>query len=93
MGCDSPVEEKGMAYRLLLHSAVAAVAASALLAGCAGYYRVTDPGSGRQYYTTKVEKSNAGAVSFKDNKGSQVTLQSSEVSEISKSEYEAATKQ
>jgi len=60
------------------------------LAGCFGsYYAVRDPSSGAQYYTTDVDKAGiTGAVKFKDTKsGSQLTLQSSEVKEISKDEY------
>jgi hypothetical protein len=66
-----------------------AVVASALLAGCATYYRVTDPASGRQYYTDNIERGRDGSVIFKDGKTkSDVTLQNSEVSEISKDDYE-----
>lgn len=59
--------------------------------GCSSYYRVTDPASGKAYYTTKVgEAGKAGAVKIKDAKtGSTVTLQSSEVKEISSDEYKA----
>ena len=62
-----------------------------MTAGCTDYYRVTDPASGKAYYATKVgEAGKAGAVRIKDEKtGSMVTLQSSEVKEISKQEYEA----
>ena len=62
-----------------------------LLAGCTDHYRVTDPQSGRSYYTTKVDTAGrAGAVKIKDEKtGSTVTLQSSEVKKISEEEYEA----
>lgn len=65
-----------------------------MIAGCTNYYRVTDPSSGKSYYTTKVgEAGKAGAVKIKDGKtGSTVTLQSSEVKEISSEEYEAAIK-
>jgi hypothetical protein len=64
--------------------------ASVLLAGCATYYRVTDPASGRQYYTHEIEKSrDGGGVTFKDDRTkSAVTLQNSEIAEISKSDYE-----
>ena len=57
-----------------------------LLAGCGGnYYKVNDPAGDRLYYTTEIEKSRAGAITFKDKKsGSKVTLQSSEVKDISK---------
>jgi hypothetical protein len=65
-----------------------------MIAGCTNYYRVTDPSSGKSYYTTKVgEAGRAGAVKIKDEKtGSMVTLQSSEVKEISSEEYQAAIK-
>jgi hypothetical protein len=60
-----------------------------LLAGCGGYYAVRDPASSTQYYTTDVDKAgSAGAIKFKDAKtGSEITLQSSEVKEISKDDY------
>ena len=63
-----------------------------LVAGCSdNHYRVTDPTSGNTYYTTKVsDTGKGGAVKIKDAKtGSTVTLQSSEVKEISEGEYEA----
>jgi hypothetical protein len=55
---------------------------------------VTDPSSGKTYYTTKIDNAGrAGAVKIKDEKtGSTVTLQSSEVKEISAEEYEAGLK-
>ena len=65
-----------------------------LLAGCGGnYYRVNDPGGDRHYYTSEIEQTRTGAITFKDEKsGSVVTLQSSEVKEISKDEFKAAVK-
>ena len=63
-----------------------------LVAGCSdNHYRVTDPASGKAYYTTKVsDTGKSGAVKIKDAKtGSTVTLQSSEVKKISEGEYEA----
>ena len=65
-----------------------------LLAGCGGnYYKVNDPAGERQYYTTDIDKTKAGAITFKDEKsGSVVTLQSSEVKEISEDEFNAAVK-
>ena len=65
-----------------------------IAAGCTTYYyRVTDPASGKEYYTTNVkDKGRSGAVKITDDKsGSSVTLQSSEVREISEDEYKAAT--
>jgi hypothetical protein len=59
--------------------------------GCASYYQVTDPGSDKVYYTTKVKKKD-GRVEFKDAAtGSEITLQSSEVLKIKKEEYKAKT--
>lgn len=65
-----------------------------LVAGCGtDYYRVSDPAGDRQYYTTDIDKTKAGAITFKDAKsGSTVTLQSSEVKEISKDEFKSAVK-
>ena len=62
-----------------------------VLAGCGGYWMVTDPSSKNVYYTEKVKDSKAGMVKFIDSKtGSEVTLQSSEIKEITKDEYKAA---
>jgi hypothetical protein len=73
--------------------AVRVTALTALLAivlataGCTTYYRVTDPGSGKMFYTDEVKRSGS-AVMFKDAKsGSEVTLQASEVKEISQDEF------
>ena len=65
-----------------------------LLAGCGGnYYRVNDPAGDRQYYTSDIDQTKTGSITFKDEKsGSVVTLQSSEVKEISKDEFKAAVK-
>jgi len=75
------------------HITVLTICALALIsAGCSSpHYRVTDPASGKDYYTTKVQDAGkAGAVKIKDDRtGSTVTLQSSEVKEISSDEYDA----
>lgn len=65
-----------------------------LLGGCGGdYYRVNDTAGERLYYTTKIDQTKAGAITFKDAKaGSKVTLQSSEVKEISREEFETGIK-
>ena len=62
-----------------------------LVASCTNYYyRVTDPTTGKAYYTTKVDTGKGGAVKIKDEKtGSMVTLQSHDVKEISEDEYRA----
>jgi hypothetical protein len=60
-------------------------------AGCTTYYRVTDPGSGKMFYTTDIKRSGS-AVMFKDDKsGSEVTLQASEIKEISSEDYQKNT--
>ena len=61
------------------------------MAGCTTYYRVSDPASGKTYYTTKVKDAGGtGAVKFEDEKsGGTITLQSSEVKEISHDEFQA----
>lgn len=60
--------------------------------GCTSYYKVTDPESGKSFYSTKVDKGEkAGFVRLTDAKtNAVVTLQSSEVLEISKADYEKA---
>ncbi len=64
-----------------------------LLTGCGGYYRVNDPAGDRHYYTTDIDQTKTGAITFKDEKGgSVVTLQSSEIKEISEDEFKAAVK-
>ena len=69
------------------------IAVAVLVAGCASYYKVTDPSSGRTFYTEKVERDKGQTtIMFKDAKtGAEVTLPSSEVLEISSGEYEKAT--
>ncbi len=69
-------------------------AIAGLLAGCGGgYYRVNDPAGTKQYYTTDIDQTKSGAITFKDQKtGSVVTLQSSEVKEISEEEFTTAVK-
>jgi glycyl-tRNA synthetase (class II) len=64
-----------------------------LVGGCTTYYKVSDPAGNRFYYTTDVDKNKTGAITIRDDKtGANVTLQSSEVLEISREEYEAAIK-
>ena len=59
-------------------------------AGCTSYYRVTDPTTGRNYYTTRLDEQRDGSVQFKDARtGNEVTVQNSEVKKITKEEYES----
>jgi hypothetical protein len=74
---------------------LAAIALAAIplgLAACSGtYYMVKDAESGSGYYTTKLNHS-GDAITFKDGKTrSTVTLQNSEVTEITKDQYGAST--
>lgn len=63
------------------------------LAGCTTYYRVSDQATGRVYYTTEYDRTDSGAILFEDAKTrSKVTLQSSEISEVSRSDFEAGRK-
>jgi hypothetical protein len=64
------------------------VLSGALASACATYYKVTDPQSGRVYYTESVDRERGGAASFTDAaSGSKVTIQNSEVKEVTKDEY------
>ncbi len=61
-----------------------------VVVGCASYYKVTDPQSGKEFYTQEIDNIKGGAVKMKDARtGSIVTLQNSEVKEISSDEYKA----
>ncbi len=70
------------------------IAAVALvLAGCATHHQVTDPSSGRVYYTNDLDTMKNGAVRFTDGKtGSTVTMQNSEVKKVSEKTYKAETR-
>lgn len=60
------------------------------IVGCASYYKVTDPQSGNIYYTQDIQGLSGGAVKLKDAKSnSTVTLQNSQVKEITEKEYKA----
>lgn len=69
--------------------AVALALAASSAAGCTSYYAVRDPATGNRYYTTDVDRAgHGGAVRFRDAAtDSYVTIPSSEVREISRSEF------
>ena len=55
------------------------------------YYIVNDPFTGKTYYTRDIDRFNSGNVSFKDDKtGKTVSIQNSEVQEVTDSEYQKA---
>jgi len=59
-------------------------------AGCTTYYRVSDQATGRVYYTTDYDRTDSGAVIFEDAKtGHKITLQSSDINEVSRTDFEA----
>lgn len=75
--------------RLSTIRVMVSVLALGMLAGCASYYRVTNPAGGQVYYTQQVNKLGQGAVKFKDARtGSEITIQNSEVSPITETEYQ-----
>ncbi len=67
-----------------------ACAVAVALCGCASYYKITDPGSGRAYYTDHIDNKGNGVIRFKDeNTKQQVTLNASEVMEITEDQFKA----
>jgi hypothetical protein len=79
-----------MNARFLITTLASATVLLGLGACGSTYYLVKDPHTGREYYTTAVERSNGG-IRFKDGKTqSTVMLQNSEIIEISKDQYRAS---
>ena len=65
-------------------------AAMLMATGCTTYYKVTDPTTGRVYYTTKMTHKSSGAATLVDARtGNKVSLQNSEVEKVKKAEYES----
>ena len=63
-------------------------------AGCTTYYRVTDQSTRRAYFTTGIDRTDSGAVRFYDEKSrASVTLQSSEIVEISKEDFNSGIRE
>lgn len=72
---------------------LAVLLGASMTLGACKHYRVTDLSSGSTYYTKKVHHKDGGAVSFRDVRtDTKVTVQSSEVDRITKSEFKQATK-
>jgi len=68
---------------------IALLAGLLLATGCTTYYKVTDPTTGKIYYTTELDHKNSGAATLKDARtGNKVSLQNSEIDKVSKEEYE-----
>lgn len=62
---------------------------------CSSHYKVTDPNSGKIYYTKDVDRERqGGAIHFKDAATkAEVTLQSSQVEKVSKEEFKKGSGQ
>jgi hypothetical protein len=59
--------------------------------GCTTYYKIHDPNTGSTYYSTEIDTEKGGAVTLKDGRtNAQVTIQNSEVMEITVDQYDAA---
>ena len=62
--------------------------------GCTSYYRITDQATRRTYFATGYDRTSSGAVQFYDEKSrADVTLQSSEIVEISRDDFDSGLKQ
>jgi len=71
---------------------VIVVAGAMTMGGCTNYWKVTDPASGRTYYTTKLKKAkHSGAIEFEDQAtGKLIILSASEREKITKADYRFA---
>jgi hypothetical protein len=64
-----------------------------LMSGCTNYYQITDVSSKRTYYTTDYDRTDSGAIQFEDARTrSNVTIQSSEIREVTRQQFEAETR-
>jgi hypothetical protein len=62
--------------------------------GCTSYYRITDQATRRTYFATGYDRTSSGAVQFYDEKSrADVTLQSSEIVEISEDDFNSGLRQ
>jgi len=74
-------------------SAAAIVLSAGLFVGCGStHYRVTDPSTGKEYYTTKVRDRDGGVRFIETETARKVTLDDAEVEEISKQEFQRVTR-
>ncbi|MCK9196151.1 MAG: YgdI/YgdR family lipoprotein [Syntrophales bacterium] len=63
------------------------------ISGCGSYYKITEPTSKNVYYSTEFEKTKTGSIAFKDAKtGAIVTIQNSEIKEISRGTFDEEVK-
>ena len=74
-----------------MNRAAICLAASVLFlaGGCGSYHKVTDPTTGKVYYTDNYKARSSGAATLRDGAtGNTVNLQNSEATKISKDEYD-----
>ncbi|MEX0805028.1 MAG: hypothetical protein WD688_17165 [Candidatus Binatia bacterium] len=63
-------------------------------AGCTTYYRITDQPTRRAYFAKGYDRTDSGAVKFYDVKSrANVTLQSSEIIEISRDAFDSGIRE
>ena len=68
-----------------------ALLAMLALTACTTYYEITDPTTDKKYYTTDIDKNDDGSITIDaEGTGAQVTIQNSEVREVTADQYEAA---
>ncbi|MGA2605558.1 MAG: hypothetical protein ABSG14_15175 [Verrucomicrobiia bacterium] len=71
---------------------VAMLGLAVMTNGCTSYYAVTDPKTGKQYYTTEWQTARGGTTRFVDARsGAIVTIQESEIREINEKEFQQNT--
>jgi hypothetical protein len=59
-------------------------------AGCTSYYKVHDPTTGKNYYTADLKQKNGTAMLRDGKSGKTVNVQNSEITKITKEEYDTA---
>ena len=69
---------------------IVGVVGLAILSGCGPtYYKVHDPTTGRDYYTSQLDQKKSGAATLRDGRtGSTVNLQNSEIQKVTKEQYQ-----
>lgn len=74
-----------------MNKTLMAIALAAICAGgCTSYYKVTDPTTGKVYYTTQLQQKGSGSATLTDARtGNKVNLQNTEIAKVSKEEFEA----
>jgi hypothetical protein len=79
--------------RLIRKAVLLSVFGLALVTGgCTSYYSVSDPKTGKQYYTTEWHTGRGGTTRFVDARtGALVTIQESEIREINEKDFQSNT--